>query len=96
MIEIVLLVLAGLTICYLVGFSYYQRKINQKYHKLFDTIVNSITIQQGVNSKQSEINELLGNNLEIVGVFTKLIPPSVTMQAEAFLRWHNDKKEDNG
>jgi hypothetical protein len=96
MIEIVLFLLAGLTICFIAGFAYYQRQINQKYHKLFNSIVQGITIQQGVNDKQSEINELMGKNLEILGVHTKLIPPSVTMQAEAFLRWHNDKKEDNG
>jgi hypothetical protein len=96
MIELVLFLLAGLTICYLAGLTYYQRKINRKYHKLFNTIVESITMQQGINDKQANINELLGKNLEILGVHTKLIAPSVTMQAEAFLRWHNDKKEDNG
>jgi hypothetical protein len=97
MIETVLLIVGGLVIAYLAFLTYYQRKINRKYHKLFNTIVESITMQQGINSKQADINELLGKNLEIVGVHTKLIPPSVTMQAEAFLRWHNERKEeDNG
>lgn len=94
MIEAVLLVVAGLVIAYLAVLTWFQRKVNRKYHKLFNTIVESIRIQQGINDKQAEINEMLGKNLEILGVHTKLIPPSVTMQAEAFLRWHNERKND--
>jgi len=96
MIDAVLLIFAGLVILYLGLLTWFQRRVNRKYHKLFNTIVKSITLQQGINDKQAEINEMLGKNLEILGVHTKLIPPSVTMQAEAFLRWHNEKKEDNG
>lgn len=94
MIEIILSVVV-LALSGALAFLFFaQRKINKKYHKLFDTIVHSITIQQDVNSKQLDINDLLGKNLEILGVHTKLIPPSVTMQAEAFLRWHNERKND--
>tara|TARA_R110000822_G_scaffold272480_2_gene395029 strand:- start:454 stop:753 length:300 start_codon:yes stop_codon:yes gene_type:complete len=94
MIEWVLLGLSTLIIAFLVFLTHLQRQVNKKSHRLFDSIVKSITIQQGINDKQSEVNEMLGKNQEILGVHTRLIPPSVTMEAEAFLRWHNEKKED--
>ena len=94
MIEWTLIGLSALIIGCLIWVIHTQRQVNKKSHRLFNTIVESITIQQGINDKQGEINEMLGKNQEILGVHTKLIPPSVTMQAEAFLRWHNEKKED--
>ena len=95
MTEIIFGAIFLLTTLTLAVFIRQQKVVNKKSERLFNTIVESITIQQGINDKQANVNELLGKNLEILGVHTKLIKPSVTMEAEAFLRWHNEKKEDN-
>jgi predicted negative regulator of RcsB-dependent stress response len=90
----VLLVSFLLIIGLLAWIVYAQRQINKKSHQLFNTIVESITIQQGINDKQSDVNDLISKNQEILGVHTRLIPPTVGMEAEAFLRWHNGKKDE--
>ena len=94
MVEIIFGAIFLLTTLTLAVFIRQQKLVNKKSERLFNTIVESITIQQGINDKQSGINELLSKNMEIVGVHTKLIKPSVTMEAEAFLRWHNERKEE--
>lgn len=50
--------------------------------------------QQKLNMRQQEINTMLEANIEILGVHTKLIKPSVAMEAQAFLQWHNRRKEE--
>jgi len=94
MTEIIFGAIFLLTTLTLAVFIRQQKVVNKKSERLFNTIVESITIQQGINDKQANVNELLGKNLEILGVHTKLIKPSVTMEAEAFLRWHNERKEE--
>lgn len=98
MTEFLLIMWLGVSNIALVYFWLEQRAKNKNFLKLFDIIVGSLQAQRGINEKQNDINETLGTNLEILGVHTKLIPPSIAMQAEAFLAWHNKRKEekDNG
>jgi hypothetical protein len=51
--------------------------------------------QQKVNIGQQGINDLIGQNLEILGVHTRLIEPTIAYEASAFLAWWNKKKEEN-
>lgn len=56
------------------------------------------TEQQKVNDMVQQGMQHVDSNLEILGVHTKLIPPTVSYEASAFLAWYNKKKEekDNG
>lgn len=49
--------------------------------------------QQKVNVSQQGLNDLIGQNLEILGVHTRLIEPTIAYEASAFLSWYNKKKE---
>lgn len=49
--------------------------------------------QQKVNHSQQSLNDLIGQNLEILGVHTRLIEPTIAYEASAFLSWYNKKKE---
>lgn len=73
----------------------YFFKKDKDYRAIFSAIVQTTTAQKNINDSQYSINNTLATNLEILGVHTKLIPPSVSMQAESFLRWHNERKENN-
>ena len=60
-------------------------------------LVDALSEQQTINVAQQQMNELINTNLEILGVHTKLIKPSIGFEATQFLAWHNKKKEeDNG
>ena len=60
-------------------------------------LVDALSEQQNINTAQQQMNELINTNLEILGVHTKLIKPSIGFEATQFLAWHNKKKEeDNG
>ena len=54
--------------------------------------------QNKINKSQKQLNEAIANNLEILGVHTKLIEPDIAYEASAFLAWVNNKRkrEDNG
>lgn len=67
----------------------------KQYERLFNLLHKAMEAQREINDEQMDINNLLGQNLEILGVHTKLIPPSIAMQAEAFLAWNNKRKEEN-
>lgn len=51
--------------------------------------------QQKVNISQQGLNDLIGQNLEILGVHTRLIEPTIAYEASSFLAWYNKKKEGN-
>ncbi len=51
--------------------------------------------QQKVNLGQQTVNDLIGQNLEILGVHTHLIEPTIAYEASSFLAWYNKKKEEN-
>ena len=96
--ELVLMAWLALTNIAFVAFWLLVRsRLNALLH-LCETLVKALKAQRHINETQTEINESLGQNLEILGVHTKLIPPSIAMQAEAFLAWYNKRKEerDNG
>lgn len=98
MIEFVLMAWLALTNIALVAFWLLVRSRLTSLLHLCETLVKALKAQRHINETQTEINESLGQNLEILGVHTKLIPPSIAMQAEAFLAWYNKRKEerDNG
>lgn len=50
--------------------------------------------QTKVNIGQQAVNDLIGQNLEILGVHTRLIEPTIAYEASAFLSWYNKKKEE--
>jgi len=92
--QFVLLILIAVTNLLMLWMYLAQRAKNFALVKLSSTIIKAISAQRDVNEKQHEINNSLGQNLEILGVHTKLIPPSIAMEAEAFLAWHNKRKEE--
>lgn len=98
MSEIVLLVWLALTNIAFVAFFFMVRSRLAALLHLCETLVKALKAQRHINETQTEINDNIGQNLEILGVHTKLIPPSIAMQAEAFLAWYNKRKEerDNG
>jgi hypothetical protein len=49
--------------------------------------------QTKVNLAQQAVNDLIGQNLEILGVHTHLIEPTIAYEASSFLAWYNKKKE---
>jgi len=51
--------------------------------------------QAKVNLGQQTVNDLIGQNLEILGVHTHLIEPTIAYEASSFLAWYNKKKEGN-
>ena len=94
MTEFLIIIWLGVTNVVMLWMWLGQRAKNFALVKLSSTIIQAISAQRDVNEKQHEINNSLGQNLEILGVHTKLIPPSIAMEAEAFLAWHNKRKEE--
>jgi hypothetical protein len=94
MSELLIIIWLGVTNVVMLWMWLAQRAKNFALVKLSSTIIKAISAQRDLNEKQNEINNSLGQNLEILGVHTKLIPPSIAMQAEAFLAWHNKRKEE--
>lgn len=94
MIEILIVWSAAVTL-YCIWLTLYLRRKDRGYRIIFNTILEVTNAQRDINDSQFSINNTLATNLEILGVHTKLIPPSVSMGAEAFLKWHNERKEKN-
>jgi hypothetical protein len=94
MSELILIVWLAISNALMLWIWLAQRSKNMALLRLCTTIIKAISAQRDINGKQHEINNSLGQNLEILGVHTKLIPPSIAMEAEAFLAWHNKRKEE--
>jgi len=94
MSEFILIIWLGVTNALMLWMWLGQRSKNLALLKLSTTIIKAISAQREINEKQGDINNSLGQNLEILGVHTKLIPPSIAMEVEAFLAWHNKRKEE--
>jgi hypothetical protein len=78
-----------------------QARKNSKNHKDLHRIAEltnkALVAQREINEAQHSMNSHIAQNLELLGVHTKLIKPTVAMQAEAFLAWQNRKdNEENG
>ena len=98
MIEMVLIAWLGFTnIAFVIFFLMVRSRFAALLH-LCEVLVKGLKAQRHINEAQTEINDSIGHNLELLGVHTKLIPPSIAMQAEAFLAWYNKRKDerDNG
>lgn len=85
----------------LLGWSYWRLRMTAKAVAYLiaslKNLVDALSEQQTINVAQQQMNELINTNLEILGVHTKLIKPSIGFEATQFLAWHNKKKEeDNG
>lgn len=57
-------------------------------------LANVAEEQLKVNLGQQTVNDLIGQNLEILGVHTRLIEPTIAYEASSFLAWYNKKKEE--
>ena len=89
-----------LALVLLQGYSYQRRQklISQAVAKLMGALGNIVAIaeeQNKVNHAQQDTNRQIGNNLELLGIHTKLIKPSVSFEAEQFLAWYNEQKRDD-
>lgn len=70
-------------------------KINAATLQAVTHVINASGEQAKINQAQHDLNQLIGHNLEVLGVHTRLIKPSVGFEAEQFLSWYNKKKEGN-
>lgn len=82
-----------------IGWTYWRLRMTAKAVAYLiaslKNLVDALTEQQSINVAQQQMNELINTNLEILGVHTKLIKPSIGFEATQFLAWHNKKKEEN-
>ena len=69
-------------------------RFKKKIANLFQLLINNQKEQEKLNEKSYEVDSQLATQIEMLGVHTKLIPPTISMQAEAFLAWHNQQKEE--
>ena len=97
MIEIVLaLWTAGLTFVSVLVYTRI-RMLNQAltHHlKATHNIIQSMQMQTDINLSQQQMNEIINTNLEILGVHTNLIKPSIGYEATQFLAWYNARKKE--
>jgi hypothetical protein len=63
--------------------------------KALGNVIEAAQLQGDVNDSQQAMNEIINTNLEILGVHTKLIKPSIGYEATQFLAWYNTRKEEN-
>lgn len=73
------------------------RKLNLALgHSLKATmnILETVQMQSEINISQQQMNEIINTNLEILGVHTNLIKPSIGYEATQFLAWYNNRKRE--
>lgn len=73
------------------------RMLNQAltHHlKATHNIIQSMQMQTDINLSQQQMNEIINTNLEILGVHTNLIKPSIGYEATQFLAWYNARKKE--
>ena len=61
--------------------------------KAIENVVGTVGEHSNVFRSQNELNELIFKHLEVLGVHTKLVKPTIGYEAEAYLAWINKKKE---
>jgi phage regulator Rha-like protein len=66
--------------------------------KALENLLKALSDQASINEAQQQMNTDIATNLEILGVHTRLIKPSIGFEATQFLAWHNKQKEqrENG
>jgi Asp-tRNA(Asn)/Glu-tRNA(Gln) amidotransferase C subunit len=101
MIEIVLGVALALSGVALLILHRRIQKIMTGFQHLAQALTNLAEVaveQQKVNEAQGQMNSIINQNLEILGVHTKLIEPDIAYEASAFLAWVNNKRKgkENG
>lgn len=62
--------------------------------KTIENIVGTVGEHSNVFKSQNELNQMVFKHLEVLGVHTKLVKPTIGYEAEAYLAWINKKKED--
>jgi predicted Holliday junction resolvase-like endonuclease len=73
------------------------RKLSQAVsHHLKATynLLETVQMQSDINISQQKMNEIINTNLEILGVHTNLIKPSIGYEASQFLAWYNKRKKE--
>jgi hypothetical protein len=77
------------------------KRVGTGFYHLTKAVSNLAEVaqeQQKVNEAQGQVNNIMNQNLEILGVHTKLIEPDIAYEASAFLAWVNNKRKgkENG
>lgn len=96
-LEIALAIVLGYTIWQHIQLA----KVRKSVLMVVNLVANFLKLtdeQNKINKSQKQLNEAIANNLEILGVHTKLIEPDIAYEASAFLAWvnHKRKRENNG
>lgn len=63
--------------------------------KALSNVIEASQMQNEINQSQQQLNEIINTNLEILGIHTNLIKPSIGYEATQFLAWYNKRKEGN-
>jgi len=97
MIEVLLAVwVTGLTFVTALVYTRIRMLNKALMHHLKAThnILESMQMQSDINLSQQQMNEIVNTNLEILGVHTNLIKPSIGYEASQFLAWYNNRKKE--
>lgn len=62
--------------------------------KALSNMINTVQLQADINLSQQQMNEIINTNLEILGVHTSLIKPSIGFEATQFLNWYNMRRKE--
>lgn len=104
MLEIAIALLASSVISLAILFRIQQLKFRKtvmlqvqaigELTKTIESMVLTIGEHQKLFRSQHEMNEMIAKHLEVLGVHTKLLKPTIGYEAEAYLAWINKKKEE--